>query len=92
MKDGTWILAIDDLLVDRSFEEAAAVALAIRYEFSTTKPAIILYRSSAGFWHVVTGRNFLKRVMDDVQRRRKRPAKGRGLALYLEAIGVRVAD
>jgi len=91
MKDYEVILDVRDFCAGTSFEIASETALGIAYHFYARKPPVVLYRNRSGFWHVVAESRHLRKTLYPDQRKRVRPAKGRGLMLYLEALGIRVA-
>ena len=90
MEDYEVMLDVCDFCAGKSFDIASEAALGIAYHFYATKPPLALYRNRSGFWHVVAEREHLRRALHPKDRKLVRCAKGRGLMLYLEALGMRV--
>jgi len=82
---------VGDMIVGESFEEAAEKAIEVRKRPPGNQP-VVMYRSSAGFWHVVARRYHLARAGFRSSTARIRKAKGRGLVLYLDALGIMVRE
>ena len=81
-------MKVGDMIVGESFEEAAEKAIEVRTKWKATAVPVAIYQSSAGFWHVVATRHDLWWVGFRSSTARIRKAKGRGLALYLDALGI----